>query len=487
MLRPALSRPFFWSIISPTRILRENFRPETALRSKVAPGSINGLTVVRGFNYLRQTIKTLAGSSIFWSGKRGSSVSVVRPFRGLRPRPEKAHIVASPPYDVLSSEEARVMVKDNPDSFLRVNKSEVDFPPNTPLYGEEIYRKGRENLERLVNESIMVRDDKPCFYLYRLTWRERKQTGLVALTSVEEYDKGLIKKHEHTRPAKVNDRANHIMTLEAQVGPVFTTFRQNPEIKALFANLTSAAPAVNFTNPDGVGHELWVVNDETSVKAIESAFSKLGEMYIADGHHRSQSASEVCRRLKEKNAGHTGKEIYNFFLNVVFPADELRILPYNRVAKDLNGLSIAEVMSRAEKSFEIKPHDGPVDPKENHQIGVYCEGKWYVMTPRAGSFDANHPVDSIDSAILTKNFLAPILGIEDIRTDDRIDFVGGIRGVGELVKLVDSSEYKVAFSLYPVSVEQLLKVADAGEVMPPKSTWFEPKLRSGMVVNLLKD
>ncbi|MEW6411065.1 MAG: DUF1015 family protein [Candidatus Zixiibacteriota bacterium] len=414
-------------------------------------------------------------------------MSVVRPFRGLRPRPEKAHVIASPPYDVLSSEEARAIVKDNPDSFLRVNKSEVDFPPNTPPYGEEIYKKGRENLERLMNEGLMARDDKPFFYLYRLSWRGRSQTGLVALTSVEEYDKGLIKKHEHTRPAKVNDRANHIMTLQAQVGPVFTTFRQNPEIKSLFTRLSSRAPKVSFTSPDGVTHELWVVDDEITIKAIVAAFGKLGEMYIADGHHRSQSASEVCRRMKQKNPGHTGKELYNFFLNVIFPADELRILPYNRVVKDLRGLSLKEVLSQAEKSFEVAPHDGPVDPKENHRIGLYAEGRWFVLTPREGSFDAAHPVDSIDSAILTKNFLTPILGIEDIRTDDRIDFIGGIRGVGELIKLVDSDEYKIAFSMYPVSVEQLLKVADAGEVMPPKSTWFEPKLRSGMVVNLLKD
>ena len=414
-------------------------------------------------------------------------MSVIRPFRGLRPKPEFAGKVASPPYDVLSSDEARVMVKENPDSFLRVNKSEVDFPPETSLYSDEIYQRGRENLERLINDGIMIRDDKPCFYLYRLTWNNRSQTGLVALTSVEEYDQGLIKKHEHTRPAKVNDRANHIMTLKAQVGPVFSIFRHNDEIKNIFIKITACQPDVDFTGDDTVRHELWVVNDDDNINALTASFKKLGELYIADGHHRSQSASEVCRRLKEQNPNHTGKEIYNYFLNVIFSDDELRILPYNRVVKDSNNMTIDEFIKKASNHFDIIPAEKPVDPTANHTIGLYAEGKWYILKVKQGTFDQSHPAESIDSAILTKNLLDPVLGIVDIRTDDRIDFVGGIRGVKELVKMVDTTEYKIAFSMYPVSVEQLLMVADAGQVMPPKSTWFEPKLRSGMVVNLLKD
>jgi uncharacterized protein (DUF1015 family) len=414
-------------------------------------------------------------------------VSVVRPFRGLRPRPEFAREVASPPYDVLSSDEARVLVKENPNSFLRVNKSEVDFPPDTPIYSEAVYRKGRENLEHLIKEGIMVRDDNPCFYLYRLTWKNRSQTGLAALASVDEYDRDLIKKHEHTRPEKVNDRASHIMTLEAQVGPVFITFRHNDEIKRLFAGLTSADPNVDFVSDDGVRHELWVVADEKSIVAIRQAFAGLSEMYIADGHHRSQSASEVCRRMRKRNPVGTGDEVYNFFLTVAFPDDELRILPYNRVVKDLNGLTSDEVLKRAAESFAVTSRTEPVTPQENHHLGIYLEGRWFELTMKDGSYDAGDPARSIDSAILTRNFLEPVLGIADIRTDDRIDFVGGIRGVAELTRLVDSDKYKIAFSMFPVTVGQLLDVADAGEVMPPKSTWFEPKLRSGMVVNLLKD
>ncbi len=414
-------------------------------------------------------------------------MSIVRPFRGLRPRPEIAHEVASPPYDVLSSDEARELVKENPNSFLRVNKSEVDFPPDADTYGDVIYKKGKENLQRLVDEGIMIRDEKECFYLYRLTWKEKSQTGLVALVSVDEYDRGLIKKHEHTRPEKVDDRANHILTLEAQVGPVFSTFRHNDQIKTLFASLTSTPPKVDFTSDDGVRHELWVVDTDDSVAAVTGAFAALGELYIADGHHRSQSASEVCRRMREKNPGHTGKEIYNYFLNVLFPDDELRILPYNRVAADLNGLSADEILSKAGECFSVAAQNEPVNPQENHQIGVYVDSKWYALTVKDGTYDTGDPAESIDSAILTKNFLRPVLGIEDIRTDKRIGFVGGIRGVEELTKLVDSSKYKIACSLYPVTVGQLLDVADAGKVMPPKSTWFEPKLRSGMVVNLLKD
>ncbi len=414
-------------------------------------------------------------------------MSVVRPFRGLRPKPEYAGEVASPPYDVLSSDEARELVKDNPNSFLRVNKSEVDFPPGTAIYSEEVYKKGRENLERLINSGIMVRDPKLCLYLYRLTWQGRSQTGLVALASVDEYDRGLIKKHEHTRPAKVNDRANHILALEAQVGPVFTTFRQKPEIKAIFRKLTAPAPRVDFVAVDDVRHELWVIDDDTSIASIVEAFAGMGEFYVADGHHRSQSASEVRRRMREQNPAHSGQEIYNFFLNVMFPDEELRILPYNRVVKDLNGLTPEQLIARAEETFTVAAQDGPVTPGKNHNVGMYVDGKWYLLTMKSGTFDPGDPVQSIDSAILTKNFLDPVLGIRDLRTDDRIDFVGGIRGVAELVKLVNSNEYKIAFSMYPVTIGQLLDVADAGQVMPPKSTWFEPKLRSGMVVNLLKE
>lgn len=414
-------------------------------------------------------------------------MSVVRPFRGLRPRPNLAGEVASPPYDVLSSDEARELTRNNPNSFLRVNKPEVDFDPDTPLYSETVYKRGKENLHRLISEKIMVRDETACFYLYRLTWRNQSQTGLVALTSVDEYDQGLIKKHEHTRPEKVNDRANHILTVQAQVGPVFSIFRHNDDTGSLFERLTVGRPEVDFTADDGVRHELWVISDKQSIDALREAFARLDELYVADGHHRSQSASEVRRRLREDNPDHTGEEIYDYFLNVVFPDNELRILPYNRVVNDLGGLELEEVLAKASRHFEVVPSGQEVSPAEVHQFGLYCDGKWYRLTAKEGSFDKEHPSQSIDAAVLSKNFLRPILGITDVRTDKRIDFVGGIRGISGLVRLVNSGMFKIAFSLYPVSVGQLLAVADAGEVMPPKSTWFEPKLRSGMVVNFLKD
>ncbi|MDH4158192.1 MAG: DUF1015 family protein [candidate division Zixibacteria bacterium] len=413
-------------------------------------------------------------------------MAVIRPFRALRPRPELAGAIAAPPYDVLSSDEARELVRGNPDSFLRVNKPEIDFPRGTDVYSDQVYQRGKENFDRLVNEGLMVRDGTPCFYVYRLTWSGQSQTGLVALTSVEEYEQGKIKKHEFTRPEKVNDRANHILKLNAQVGPVLSIFRHSPEISALLTGLTAPPPHLDFA-ADNVRHELWVADKPEDIATLEAAFARLPHLYIADGHHRSQSAWEVCRRKKEGNPHHTGKELYNFFLNALFDEKELRILPYNRVVADLNGLECEAFVRRAADKFHVLEADNDPAPRKPLEFGVYCEKKWYRFEAREGSFDRNNAARSLDSAILTANILDPILGITDIRTDQRIDFVGGIRGTRELVRLVDSGEYKIAFSLYPVSVEQLLKVADAGEIMPPKSTWFEPKLRSGMVVNSLEE
>lgn len=414
-------------------------------------------------------------------------MSIIRPFKGLRPTPEKAHIVASPPYDVLSSDEARTIVKNNPDSFLRVNKPEVDFDSNVSSYGEEVYLKGKENLQRLSDEKIMIRDEKPCLYLYRLTWQGKSQTGLVTLTSCEEYNQNKIKKHEHTRPVKVNDRADHIQKVAAQVGPVFSIFRKNEGITSLFSKIISNNPDYDFTSEDDVRHEMWVVNDTETIEKLISTFGSLDSIYIADGHHRSAAASEVARRMKEQNPNHTGDEQYNFFLNVIFPDDELRILPYNRVIKGLNNLTPDQFLTNVEKTFDVKPETNAITPNTPYHFGTLCKGKWYQLIAKESTFDTKHPANSIDSAVLTANLLDPILGIKDIRTDNNIDFIGGIRGTEELEKLVTSGKFDIAFSLYPVSVEQLLAVADANEVMPPKSTWFEPKLRSGMVVNLLDE
>ncbi len=412
-------------------------------------------------------------------------MSVIRPFRGLRPRPEQVAKVAAPPYDVLSSNEARELVRNNPISFLRVNKPEVDFDPDTPVHSKKVYDRGKENLQRLVDDGILCRDDQPSLYLYRLAWQGLSQTGLVALTSTDEYNHGKIKKHEHTRPEKVSDRAAHIRHVNAQVGPVFSIFRHNDLIRQLFAAITGDKPVYDFVDDGQVRHELWVVSNDQMIADMVAAFAGLDALYIADGHHRSAAAAEVARLMKEENPNHDGTEPYNFFLNVIFPDDELRILPYNRVVKGLSDKSVEQVLSEFKESFAVEPQKSSVEPQEGYHFGAFCRGEWYELTAREGSFNADHPAESIDAAVLTANLLRPTLGIEDIRTDKRIDFVGGIRGVGELERLVNSGDFDIAFSLYPVTVEQLLAVADAGEVMPPKSTWFEPKLRSGMVINLL--
>lgn len=405
------------------------------------------------------------------------------PFRGLRPRPELAAQVAAPPYDVLGTEEARAMAEGNPHSFLRINKAEIELGDMDP-HAPEVYARAAANLARMQRDGVMVRDPEPCLYLYRLTMSGRVQTGLVARTSVDAYESGLIKKHEHTRPVKVADRADHIIALGAQVGPVFSTFRAQDRISSLFTELTSAAPEVRFTAPDGIGHELWVIAAPERVAALRAAFGDLDALYIADGHHRSEAAAEVRRRARTGEVKAPG---VGYFLNVLFPDRELHILPYNRVVRDTARLSVEEVLSRAEQHFTRSRAEGAVSPARRHQFGVYAGGAWWQLEARPGSFDADHPTRAIDAAILGDNFLAPILGIGDPRSDPRIDFVGGIRGTRELERLVDGGGYAMAFSLHATSIEELLRVADAGEVMPPKSTWFEPKLRSGMVVNLLDE
>jgi uncharacterized protein (DUF1015 family) len=422
-----------------------------------------------------------------YASQKGEPVTVVRPFRGLRPQPELAAEVAAPPYDVLSSDEAREMARNNPNLFLRVNKPEINFSPEASRYSKEIYERGKAELDRMVRDGVMVQDKRPSFYLYRLTMQGKSQTGLVALTSCEEYVAGKIKKHEHTRPEKVTDRADHIAILEAQVGPVFSTFKYDPKIDAIFTQIVSGPALIDFTADDNVQHEIWVVSDESSVSGIVEAFASHEAVYIADGHHRSEAGAEICGRYREQNPNHTGQEIYNFFLNVLFADRDLHILPYNRVVRDLNGLSPEQLIERVGENFDVVRSDGPVTPESPHQFGMYAGGNWYLLKAEEGSFDAGHPTESIDASILSANLISPILGIDDLRTDKRIDFVGGIRGTEELVRLVDSDKYEVAFSLYATTINQLLAVADAGEVMPPKSTWFEPKLRTGLVVNLLKE
>jgi uncharacterized protein (DUF1015 family) len=420
----------------------------------------------------------------------------VKPFEGLRPIPEKVSEVTSPPYDVLSSEEAREKAKGNPCSFLHVVKPEIDLDPSIDVCDPAVYEKGAENLRRLIDEGIMVQDPKPNFYIYKLRMGDREQIGLVAGASVEEYDQNRIKKHEFTRKDKEQDRVNHIDHLNAQTGPVFLTYRSSELIDRLIEKGMERDPVYDFVGDYDVQHTFYVVDDENLVQEIQDGFADIDALYVADGHHRSASASRVQKARIKKNPNHTGEEEYNYFLSVIFPDSQMLIMDYNRAVKDLNNRSVEEVLSLISEKFEVNPSssccegaescgEGAFKPRKMHEFGMYLMGKWYCLTAKDGSFEASNPIENLDVSILQKNLLEPVLDIGDPRTDNRISFVGGIRGLSELEKLVDSGEYGVAFALYPTSIEQLLSVADADKVMPPKSTWFEPKLRSGVVVHLL--
>lgn len=410
----------------------------------------------------------------------------IEPFRAYRPARELAEKVASPPYDVLSSAEARKMAAGNDLSFLHVNKPEIDLEPDLDPYAPEVYAKGAENLQRLIRDGALLRDPQPALYVYRQRMGKHVQTGIVAGASVEEYEAGVIKKHEHTRKVKEDDRTRHIEATNANAGPVFLAYRADPKIDELVERLTASEPTYDFTAPDGIHHTLWVIDEPENRDRLVAAFARVPVLYVADGHHRSASAARVCTERRAANPGHTGNEPYNFFLSVIFPHDQLMIMDYNRVVRDLNGLDPEAFLERVREKFAVEPADDE-KPAAPHEFGMYLTGKWYRLTARSGSFDEGDPVRSLDVAILQDSLLAPFLGIGDPRADERIEFVGGIRGLEELVRLVSSGDWAVAFALYPTSIEQLFAVADAGLVMPPKSTWFEPKLRSGLIVRPLED
>jgi uncharacterized protein (DUF1015 family) len=421
----------------------------------------------------------------------------IRPFRGLRPKPDFIDEVASPPYDVLSSDEARERVQGNPNSFLHVTKPEIDLDPSVGLYDPQVYAKGVENLNRLIQTGVMLQDASPCFYIYKLRMGDHEQTGLVAAASVEEYTANTIKKHELTRPDKEEDRMNHIEKLNAQTGPVFLTYHTKKSIDTLIKKGMKKTPVYDFIGDHNVRHTIYIVDDKRFIRDIQNAFNDLDVLYIADGHHRSAAAARVRDYRMKKNPDHTGAEAYNYFLSVIFPDSQMQILDYNRVVKDLNGLSVDAFISKISETFDLQPHtpccggcDGCNEtqfrPSSPHTFGMYLKGDWYSLTARDGTYDAADPIKCLDVYILQKNLLAPILGIQDPRTDKRIQFVGGIRGLTELEKLVDTNDFQVAFSLFPTSIDQLMAVADANEVMPPKSTWFEPKLASGVIVRPLE-
>jgi uncharacterized protein (DUF1015 family) len=413
-----------------------------------------------------------------------ASPSLVRPFAALRPAPGRAQEVIAPPYDVLNTEEARVLAEGRPWSFLHISKPEIDLPPGTDPYAPQVYAKAAENLKRMLDAGVLKRDEQACYYAYRLIMGEHAQVGLVAAASVADYDTNRIRKHEFTRPDKEDDRVRQIEALDAQTGPVLLAYPHQPEVDAILAAATQQAPdadgVAEGVNGGGVRHTLWVIRDAGVIARLTELFDAMPALYIADGHHRSAAASRVRAARKAANPGHGGDEAYNYFLSVIFPHHQMRIMDYNRVIKDLNGLSEPEFMARVAENFMIEMESQAVKPARAGEFGLYLNGRWMRLTLRPDLIPHDDPVARLDVSLLQTTLIAPVLGIADPRRDKRIDFVGGIRGLAELEKRVDSGEMALAFSLHATRMEDLMAVADANEVMPPKSTWFEPKLADGL-------
>ncbi len=413
-------------------------------------------------------------------------MSLIRPFAGLRPASGRAQDVAAPPYDVLNTEEARQRSAGKPWSFLHVSRPEIDMPDGTDPYSDSVYAKARENFDNMLSSGVLVRDKAECYYLYQLTMGKHVQTGLVAVAAVADYDTNRIRKHEYTRPDKEDDRVKQIDVLDAQTGPVFLTYRHDAVIDALAAKIEVTHPEIDITADDGVRHCLWVISDAQQVNTITKTFDAMKCLYIADGHHRSAAASRVAAKRKADNPTHTGAESYNYFLSVIFPDNQMQILDYNRVVRDLNGMKKTDFLAAVREAFAMAEVAEPYKPKATGEFGMYLGGQWYRLQINTDLIPARDPVGRLDVSLLANNLIDPVLGISDPRRDKRIDFIGGIRGLKELQRRVDSSEMAVAFALFPTSLAQLMDVADAGEVMPPKSTWFEPKLADGLVSHLLK-
>lgn len=406
---------------------------------------------------------------------------LIRPFAGLCPAPGRAADVAAPPYDVLDSSEARARAAGKPWSFLHVSKPEIDLPADTDPYDASVYAKGRENFQAMIDQGVLQQDASPAYYLYRLIMGEHQQVGLVAAARVLDYDSNRIRKHEFTRPDKEDDRVRQIDALSAQTGPVFLTYRHHPAIDALVSEAINAEPDMDLTADTGVRHSIWRITDAARIGLITDTFDAMDCLYIADGHHRSAAASRVAAARQAANPSHGGEEAYNYFLSVIFPDDQMQILDYNRVIKDLNGHGVEAFLQAVQSAFTLEKTDVRYKPAQTGEFGMYLSGQWYRLQIKADRIPGGDPVKSLDVSLLQDNLIAPVLGIDDPRRDKRIDFVGGIRGLGELERRVDSGEMAVAFAFYPTTMAQLMAVADAGEVMPPKSTWFEPKLADGLV------
>ncbi len=412
-------------------------------------------------------------------------MSILRPFKGCRPLPEYAPEVAAKPYDVLNSSEAREEAKGNPLSFLHVGKPEIDLDPSINLYDVRVYEKAKENLHKFIQNGIFQQDPQPFLYLYSQTMGPHTQYGIVGCVSVQEYLNDVIKKHELTRKEKEDDRTNHVKYTQAHTGPIFLTYHARPDIDSIVAKILTAAPINNFIAPDGIRHQFWVITDQFIIKEIVMIFEKIPYLYIADGHHRAASAARVGVEMASNNSNHTGSEEYNFFLAVLFPHNQLKILDYNRVVKTLNNLTQAKFISELRKKFDVQESDKQAKPTKKGEFGMYLHKKWYYLHVHSDVASSGDLIDKLDVSILQEHILKPLLGIDDPRTSKQIDFVGGIRGLSELEKRVESGEMEIAFALFPTSIQELISIADAGKIMPPKSTWFEPKLRDGLVIHHL--
>ena len=412
-------------------------------------------------------------------------MATVRPFKAFRPKPEFAGSVAAKPYDVLSSEEARQEAQGNPLSFLHVGKPEIDLDPAIDHYDPRVYAKGKENLQKLIDQKVLVEDPAPYLYVYAQTMEGRTQYGIVGCASVEEYLNDTIKKHELTRKDKEEDRCNHVRVTNSHSGPIFLTYPDQAPIDAIVANVTSDPPENDHVASDGIRHQSWVIKDTRTIQKLQELFGGIRNLYVADGHHRTAAAAIVGHERKLANPNHRGDEEYNFFLAVCFPASQLKILDYNRVVKDLNGLTEEQFFEKVREILSVTHIQGRPRLTTKGEFGLYLDGEWYQLSAPDSLLMKSDPVERLDVTILQQHLLDPVLGVKDQRVDKRIDFVGGIRGLGELEKRVDSGEMKLAISLFPTSIHELIAIADGGKIMPPKSTWFEPKLRDGLFVHFL--
>ncbi|WP_195989605.1 DUF1015 family protein [Clostridium sp. D53t1_180928_C8] len=411
-------------------------------------------------------------------------MAVIKAFRAFRPIQSLASKIAALPYDVMNSEEAREMVKNNEYSFLHVDRAEVNLPEEINVYDKSVYDKAREVLNKMVEDGLYIEEEKQCMYIYRQTMKGKSQTGLVICASIDDYLNNKIKKHEHTRKDKELDRINHVDYCDANTGPIFLTYRNQDEISKIMNKWVQNKPLYDFISEDYNGHTVWIINDDNDIERLTTLFKNVDSLYIADGHHRTKSAVEVGLKRRKQNPNYTGEEEFNYFLAIAYPDNELEVLDYNRTVKDLNGLSEEEFLNSLEKDFIVKISKNPVKPERRHTFGMYMNNTWYELEAKEGTFNEEDPMDRLDVSILQNNLLAPILGIDDPTKSDRIEFIGGIRGLKELEKRANK-DMKVSFSMFATTTDDIMSIADGGMIMPPKSTWFEPKPRSGLFIHKL--